>query len=73
MNMMLNWFLIFVQDESFVKKLQDWMREKELNMNDQKEVLKYLKREKKWDELKTWKILEEYWQEVKERKKRLES
>ncbi len=71
--MMLSWFLIFVQDESFVEKLQDRMKERELNMNDQKEVLRYLKREKKWGELKTWKILEEYWQEVKERNKRLES
>ncbi len=71
--MMLSWFLIFVQDESFVERLQDWMRKRELNMNDQKEILRYLKREKKWDKLKTWEILEEYWQEVKERKKRLES
>ncbi len=46
-NMMLSWFLIFVQDESFVEKLQDRMKERELNMNDQKEVLRYLKREKK--------------------------
>ena len=72
-NMMLSWFLIFVQDKSFAKKLQDWMRKRELNMNDQKEILRHLKRRKKWDELKTWKILKEYWQEVKERKKRLES
>ncbi len=71
--MMLSWFLIFVQDESFVERLQDQMRERELNMNDQKEILRYLRKEKKWDELKTWEILEEYWQEVKERNKRLES
>jgi len=73
MNMMLGWFLIFVQDESFAEKLQDRMRKRELNMNDQKEILRYLRRRKKWEKLKTWKILEEYWQEVKERKKRLES
>ncbi len=72
-NMMLSWFLIFVQDESFAKRLQDRMRKRELNMNDQKEILRYLRRRKKWEELKTWKILEEYWQEVKQRKKRLES
>ena len=73
MNMMLSWFLKFVQDESFAEKLQDRMRKKKLNMNDQKKILRYLRRRKKWIELKTWKILEEYWQEVQERKKRLES
>lgn len=72
-NMMLSWFLIFVQNESFAKKLQDWMKKKKLNMNDQKKILRYLKRRKKWNKLKTWKILEEYWHEVKQRKKRLKS
>ncbi len=71
--MMLSWFLRFVQDESFAERLQDRMRKRELNMNDQKKILRYLKRRKKWGELKTWEILEEYWQEVQERKKRLES
>jgi len=72
-DMMLGWFLVFVQDESFAEGLQDRMRERGLNMNDQKEVLRYLGRRKKWGGLETWKILGEYWQGVKERKKRLES
>ncbi len=71
--MMLSWFLIFVQDESVAESLLNWMRKRELNVNDQKEILRYLRRRKKWDELKTWEILKEYWQKVKQRKKRLES
>lgn len=51
--MMLSWFLIFVQDESFAEGLQDRMRERGLNMNDQKEVLRYLGRRKKWEGLET--------------------
>jgi len=71
-DMMLGWFLIFVQDESFAEGLSNRMRERELNVNDQKEVLRYLGRRKKWGGLETWEILGEYWQGVKERNKRLE-
>jgi len=36
-----------MQDESFAERLQDRMRKKELNMNDQKEILRYLRKRKK--------------------------
>jgi len=45
--MMLSWFLIFVQDERFAEGLQDRMSERGLNIKNQKEVLRYLRRRKK--------------------------
>lgn len=69
----LGWFWVFVQDESFAEGLRDRMSERGLNIKDQKEVLRYLGRRKKWGGLETWEILGEYWQGVKQRNKRLES
>lgn len=52
-DMVLGWFLIFVQDERFAEGLRDRMSERGLNIKDQKEVLRYLGRRKKWGGLET--------------------
>jgi len=46
-DMVLSWFLVFVQNASFAEGLQDRMSERGLNIKDQKEVLRYLGRRKK--------------------------